>query len=284
MMSLGILKSGMPYRSSPPSRSSRSKTVTVMAGTGQLLGGGQPGRAGADDGDTACRFARTAAAADQSPSSNARSTMEISTCLIVTGSVFSARTQAGLARRRADPAGELRKVVGRVQPLAGRREVVRARRTRSTPGSGCPSGHPLWQNATPQSMQRAACSLTTSAGDLQVDRLPVAHPLRGGPLGRVHTRMLQEALRVVCHLPPFRRSSSGGLTVGQRTVPLGEPSVDETAPARDPSHSQWRSPGRPVRWMPAQATRRPTDAVASRTKMWSLSARVKGRVRRRHRP
>src|SRR5262249_46163656 len=113
----------------------------------------------------------------------------------------------------------------------------------------------------------------------QVDRPPVAHPLLGWSLGRVLTRMLQKALGVVCHLPPFRRSSFcwSRCPAGAGGFRPGEPSVDETAPARDPiPQSSGGHTGRPTRWMPAQATRWPGDDVASRTKMWSLSARVKG--------
>ncbi len=43
------------------------------------------------------------------------------------------------ARRRAQPAGELREVVRRVQTLDGACASRRRRRARSTPGSGCPA-------------------------------------------------------------------------------------------------------------------------------------------------
>ena len=51
------------------------------------------------------------------PSSHARSTISTSTCLIVTGSLVDAEHARRLARRRAQPAGELGEVVGRVQAL-----------------------------------------------------------------------------------------------------------------------------------------------------------------------
>ena len=44
-------------------RSARSNTVTVVAGAGQLLRGGQAGRTGTDDGDLLARQLRRAAAA-----------------------------------------------------------------------------------------------------------------------------------------------------------------------------------------------------------------------------
>ena len=58
----------------------------VVAGAGELLGGGQAGGAGADDGDRLAGRAPWAAAGTTQPSSQARSMMLASICLIVTGS------------------------------------------------------------------------------------------------------------------------------------------------------------------------------------------------------
>ena len=69
----------------------------------------------------------------------------------------------GFARRRAQPAGELGEVVGRVQALD--RRVPTSRYTRSFhSGMRFPSGQPVWQNGMPQSMQRAPCVRTFSGG------------------------------------------------------------------------------------------------------------------------
>jgi len=69
-----------------------------------------------------------------------------------------------LARSRADAAGELRKVVGRVQTANGIAptvvvdQIVPVRIRLLT-------GQPVWQKGTPQSMQRAPCSRCFSSGN-----------------------------------------------------------------------------------------------------------------------
>ena len=98
-------------------RSARSNTITAVAGAVELLGGGEPGRAGADHRDLLARAHRRRLRGAPSPRSKARSMIETSTALIVTGVVVDAEHARALARRRAQPAGELREVVGRVQAL-----------------------------------------------------------------------------------------------------------------------------------------------------------------------
>ena len=97
------------------------------------------------------------------PSAKARSTIETSTCLIVTGSVLRASTQAA-----SHGAGQIHPVNSGKLLVACSRSLAVAQSSRATysfhSGMRLPSGQPLWQNATPQSMQRAACSLTRSAG------------------------------------------------------------------------------------------------------------------------
>ena len=90
----------------------------------------------------ACRSGAPAAAATIQPSSNARSTIACSIDLIVTGIVVDAEHARRLARRRAQPAGELRKVVRRVQPIDRRRASGSCRRDRSSRESGCRAGSP----------------------------------------------------------------------------------------------------------------------------------------------
>ena len=98
--------------------------------------------------------------ATTTPASKARSTIEISICLIVTGSVFRASTHAA-----SHGAGQIQPVNSGKLFVACSRSLALAQSSRATnsfhSGIRLPSGQPLWQNATPQSMQRAACSATT---------------------------------------------------------------------------------------------------------------------------
>ena len=66
----------------------------VVAGAGELLGGGQPGRPGADDGDALAGLAPLGTCGVTQPSSQARSMISTSTCLIVTGSALMPSTHA----------------------------------------------------------------------------------------------------------------------------------------------------------------------------------------------
>ena len=65
-----------------------------VPGAGELLRGGQPGRAGADHGDPPAGRLPAPAAARRSPRSNARLAISTSTCLMVTGSSPMPSTQA----------------------------------------------------------------------------------------------------------------------------------------------------------------------------------------------
>ena len=107
---------------------------TCVPGPGELLGGGEPGRAGADDRDPLAGADERQDGRRRQPSAQARSMISTSTCLIVTGSCVDAEHARGLARRRAQPPGELREVVRRVQPVDRVRPVDRGRPGRSTRG------------------------------------------------------------------------------------------------------------------------------------------------------
>ena len=77
--------------------------VHIMTGARELLGGGETGRAGADDGDRACRSSSPAARARPSLPRSARSAMAHSIVLMVTGtssmlSVHAASHGAGQTR------------------------------------------------------------------------------------------------------------------------------------------------------------------------------------------
>ena len=97
-------------------RSARSNTVTVVAGAGQLLGGGETGRPGTDHGDRLAGQRRRAAAADPALVEGVVDDLDLD---LLDGHrvLVDAEHARRLARRRAQPAGELREVVRRVQPL-----------------------------------------------------------------------------------------------------------------------------------------------------------------------
>ena len=88
-----------------------------VAGPGQLLGGGEAGRARSRSRRPSCPRATPAAAGRTQPDSQARSMIADLDVLDRHRVLVDAEHAGGLARRRAQPAGELREVVGRVQPL-----------------------------------------------------------------------------------------------------------------------------------------------------------------------
>ena len=106
----------------------------AVAGLVQLLGRGEARRARADDRHASCRCATAGGCGVTQPSSNARSMIAYSIDLIVTGSSLMPRTQAPSHGRRAEAAGELGEVVGRVQPRRAPPASDRGRRGRSSPG------------------------------------------------------------------------------------------------------------------------------------------------------
>ena len=152
---LSILKSGMPYNSSPPGRSSRSKTVTRCPARFSCCAAARP--AGPLP-TTATRLpVRTSGGwGTTHPSSHARSAIACSIVLIVTGRSFNDKTQDS-----SHGAGQIRPV------NSGKLFVLirdwyasnhRPRYTRSfQSGIWLPSGQPWLQNGTPQSMHRAPC-------------------------------------------------------------------------------------------------------------------------------
>ena len=104
--------------------------VHLVAGARELLGGSEPRRARADDGDASCRSCVSGGSGAIQPSAKAWSAMAHSMVLMVTGSSSMLSVQDGLARRRAHAARHLGEVVGRVQverrrlPLVAVDEVV----------------------------------------------------------------------------------------------------------------------------------------------------------------
>ena len=127
-----------------------------VPGPGELLGTGQPGGAGADDGDGPARrlprWPRCDVTALPGPVGDGG--LDV---LDRHRGLADGHHAGGLARGRAEPAGELGEVVGGVQPLT--RPAQSPRQTRSFhSGMRFPSGQPWWQNGMPQSMQRPACA------------------------------------------------------------------------------------------------------------------------------
>ena len=95
-----------------------------VAGAVELLAP-RPGRPGPSRRPRpACRCATRGGCGVTQPSSNARSMIDTSIALIVTGSLLMPSTHDAFARRRAEPAGELGEVVGRVQPIDRRLPAV----------------------------------------------------------------------------------------------------------------------------------------------------------------
>ena len=114
--SLSSFMLGMPYISSPPMRSARSKTVTQCP---TLLSWAAQARPDGPEPTTATFLpVRTGGACGTiQPSSKPLSTMAHSMLLIVTGGPIMPDRAGPLAGRRADAAGELGEVVGLVQAV-----------------------------------------------------------------------------------------------------------------------------------------------------------------------
>src|SRR5256886_5053089 len=165
MCSFSSLKSGMPYRISPPSSSSRSYTVTACPARASCWAAASPAgpdpttptdRPEADAGRTGVTY----------PRSKARLMISTSTCLMVTGappeipSTHAASHGAGHSR----PVNSGKLFVACSCSIANSHCPVRTRSFHS--GIRLPSGQPWWQNGIPQSMHRVACSrISPSAAD-----------------------------------------------------------------------------------------------------------------------
>ena len=100
-------------------RSSRSYTVTEWPAARELLGRRQAGRAASRRSPPCGPSPPARGCGTTQPSSQARSTIACSTCLIVTARSLSVEDARLLARRRAELARELGEVVRRVQPVDG---------------------------------------------------------------------------------------------------------------------------------------------------------------------
>src|SRR3954471_15701925 len=158
-----ILKSGTPKRTRPPAASSRSSSVTACPSRRSCCAAAMP--AGplpttATDMPVSC----CGGCGTTQPSDHARLTIAFSICLIVTASpsrISSTHDAShGAGHRRPVNSGKL--LVACSWRIASSQ---RPRYTRSfQSGMRFPSGHPLWQNGTPHSMQRAPCSASSRSG------------------------------------------------------------------------------------------------------------------------
>ena len=169
-----------------------------VAGPGELLGGGQPGRAGADHRDRAAGepLRRLRAYGARLPGAVDDRDLDVLDGHRV---LVDAEDAGRLARSRAEPAGELREVVGRVQPLDRAVPVV-------APDQVVPLRDDVAQRAALVAERDAAVHAATglggddrqqrAAGPTGVDLVPVVHALLDrAALGEL-AAVLQEALGV----------------------------------------------------------------------------------------
>ena len=139
-------------------RSSRSNT-TRMTRAGELLRGGQPGRARADDCDLLAgqlvRWQRHHPALVEGVVDDLDLDLLDGDRILV-----DAEHARSLARRgHSRPVNSGKLLVACSRSIASRQRSLRTRSFHS--GIRLP-GHPLWQNGIPQSMHRVACSRSTS--------------------------------------------------------------------------------------------------------------------------
>ena len=127
-----------------------------VPGLVELIGGREPRRARADDRDALAGARRRRLRRDPALVEGALDDRVLD-ALDRDRVAVDAEHAGAFARRRAEPAGELGEVVRRAAAARSPPATDRGRRDRSSPGSGCPSGQPWWQNGMPQSMQRAPC-------------------------------------------------------------------------------------------------------------------------------
>ena len=155
----------------------------VVAGPGELLGRGQPGRTRPDDGDPAAGACGSGGTGFTHSSSQARSMIETSTCLIVTGSELMPSTHAasqGAGHRRPVNSGKLLVACRRLDrrlPLVPEDQVV-------------PVGDDVAERAAVVAERDAAVHAPAGLGaepvglERLVDLPPVPQPDRDGPARR----------------------------------------------------------------------------------------------------
>ena len=134
----------------------------VVAGAAELLGGGEASGPGADDGDAALGALLRRLGVDPALAPGALDDADLD-LLDGDGVVVDAEDAGGLAgagQRRPVNSGKL--LVACRRSMASRQWPRYTRSFQS--GMMLPRGQPWWQKGTPQSMQRAACSLSCFGG------------------------------------------------------------------------------------------------------------------------
>ena len=173
----------------------------LVPGPGELLGGGEPGRARADDGDPLAGPSGLTCRGASAPELAAHSAISSSTCLMSTGSAMIPSTH-----EPSHGAGQSRPVNSGKLFVACRRSLASAKRPRWTrsfhSGIRLPKGQPSWQKAMPQSMQRAACSVSSLAPEGKVDLPPVLDAGLDRSAARAGALEAQEAPGVSHVRPP----------------------------------------------------------------------------------
>ena len=189
-----ILNSGMPKRSRPPGCLGPLEHGDVVPGPGQLLGRGQAGRPGADDRDLLARAHQRRLGLD--PAFGPGPVDDLHLDLLDRDRVgVDAEHAGGLARRRAEPAGELGEVVGRVQPFGRLVPVV-------PPDQVVPLRDQVAQRAAGVAERDAAVhaaaglALQAPGREVVVDLAPVPDPHVHRPAGRGLARGGQKSLGI----------------------------------------------------------------------------------------
>ncbi len=162
---------GMPYISNPPTRSARSNTVTSWPALLSCSAAASPD--GPEPTTATLLSVRFAGAGTWThPFSHPRSIISHSICLIVTAGSFMPRTHEpshGAGHTRPVNSGKLLVFINRSSASNQRPRYTRSfhsgiRLLIGQPDAIPASRRPTWQNGTPQSMQRAPCSLSLSSG------------------------------------------------------------------------------------------------------------------------
>ena len=164
----------------------------VVTRARQLLRGGEPGRAAADDRDPLAGLASPARPARRSRPPTPRSTISTSICLIVTGGSLMPSTHAashGAGHRRP---GELGKVVRGVQPLDSRPPSDRGTRGRSTRGSGSRAGSRCGRTGCRSPCSARPACAPCRPGSLRRPRCQSCDPHRNRPPRRQLPVVLHE--------------------------------------------------------------------------------------------
>jgi hypothetical protein len=135
----------------------------LVAGARQLLRRGQSRGTGADDGDALAGLGGRRLGRDKALGEGA---VDDGLFDLLDGDRrrVDAQHAGGFARRGTDAAGEFGEIVGGVQLAHGLAPAPRDTNSFQS-GIRLVSGQPLWQNGTPQSMQRVACVRSFCSGN-----------------------------------------------------------------------------------------------------------------------